>query len=237
MVYAQSNAERKFPHHFDVACALYGCMDSGMEYRLTSFEEVQSGKFDSLIRSNLFVGSVEFMREVFGRIGKNPRVPENSDRPYETLLVDQVRGRVQNSEKIFVKPFEIKQFTGMVVDTMTISCLKDLDGNLEVMVYLPFASKIVSEWRSYILHGKIMDCRNYAGDFFVAPSREYIEDRIKWAADNGFPSAYTIDVAVLENGEHVVAECNDFWAIGNYGMENATYIRMLRERYFEIIKT
>lgn len=36
---------------------------------LTSFEEVQSGKFDMLIHKKLFVGSVEFMREVFKRVG------------------------------------------------------------------------------------------------------------------------------------------------------------------------
>jgi len=26
------------------------------------------------------------------------------------------------------------------------------------------------------------------------------------------------------------------WAIGNYGMENTLYYRMLKERYFEIVR-
>ena len=32
-------------------------------------------------------------------------------------------------------------------------------------------------------------------------------------------------------------ESNDMWAIGNYGRPNDIYIRLLRDRYFEIIAT
>ena len=52
---------------------MYGSIDGGLDYRLTSFKEIESGKFDSLIRTRLFVESVEFMREVFSRVGKSPR--------------------------------------------------------------------------------------------------------------------------------------------------------------------
>jgi len=40
---------------------------------------------------------------------------------------------------------------------------------------------------------------------------------------------------MLENGEVVVIEYNDMWAIGNYGIDNSTYFHLLRKRYFEII--
>lgn len=69
MIYIQSNSEKNLPHHFDAACAMYGAIESGCDFKLVSYEEVKSGKFDSLIRSRLFVGSVEFMNEVFSRIG------------------------------------------------------------------------------------------------------------------------------------------------------------------------
>lgn len=62
MIYIQSDNERKRPHHFDAACAMFGAIESDQEYRLTSFEEVQSGKFNMLIKNNLFIGSVEFMK-------------------------------------------------------------------------------------------------------------------------------------------------------------------------------
>lgn len=51
MVYIQSDSERKLPHHFDAASALYGALDNAQNIRLTSFEEIQSGKFDLLIKS------------------------------------------------------------------------------------------------------------------------------------------------------------------------------------------
>ena len=112
MIYIQSNKERTLPHHFDASCALYGAIDSGLDYRLTSFEEVQSGKFDLLIKSNCFVGSVEFLREVFNRVGiSNPRVPLNSDRTHHTMSIKDVRECVANGEELFVKPIEIKLFT------------------------------------------------------------------------------------------------------------------------------
>ena len=47
MVYIQSNTERTLPHHFYAACDLYCAIDSSQNIRLTSMEEVQSGKFDA----------------------------------------------------------------------------------------------------------------------------------------------------------------------------------------------
>ena len=111
MIYIQSDNDRTRPHHFDVACAMFGAIETGQDYRLTTFEEVQSGKFDLLIKNNLFVGSVEFMREVFKRVGvDDPRVPENSNRSFETITLGEAKARAKTGEKLFIKPFEIKLF-------------------------------------------------------------------------------------------------------------------------------
>jgi len=74
-----------------------------------------------------------------------------------------------------------------------------------------------------------------SGDFFTAPSKEYLESVIN-SNKSKFPIAYTIDIGVLENGDNVVVEYNDMWAIGNYGINNYDYFKLLRERYFEIVK-
>jgi hypothetical protein len=153
MIYIQSTTGRSRPHHFDCSCALYGALDSSMDYRLTSFEEVAEGKFDSLIRGHLFVGSVEFMREVFNRIGKNPRLPYNSNRNSDLLTLGEARRIISegNKDKIFLKPKEIKMFTGMVYDKMFIDTLRHLPDETEVLAYDPFPSEIDSEWRFYIM--------------------------------------------------------------------------------------
>ena len=39
MIYIQKN-EHDIPHHFDCACAMYGAIELGLDYKLVSFEEV-----------------------------------------------------------------------------------------------------------------------------------------------------------------------------------------------------
>ena len=238
MIHIQSNKERTLPHHFDCACAMYGAIESAMDYRLTSFEEVESGKFDAHIKNNLFVGSVEFMREVFKRIGLDDvRLPMNSDRKHEIITLKEAYERVGKGEKIFIKPVEIKLFTGLVLDGCIYSCLTKLSDETKVMAYEPL-EKILSEWRLYVHKGKILDSRNYSGDFKIQPDYNYVESVISLLEK--FPCAYTIDIG-KEFKRHggmndVVIEFNDMWAIGNYGMPNDLYLKLLTDRYFEIVR-
>lgn len=241
MIYIQSDSDRKLPHHFDCACAMYGAIDSAMDYRLTSFEEVQSGKFDALIKQNLFVGSVEFMREVFSRIGKTDvRVPKNSNREHELITLKEAHERIKDGSKLFIKPIEIKLFTGLVLDGCVHSCLENLPEDTKVMAYEPFKAEILSEWRVYVHNHKMVDVRNYAGNPFLSPIEQVIE-HIVHENMKDFPCAYTMDIALLDDGivcfDHKVIEFNDMWAIGNYGMENHLYLRLLKDRYFEIVKS
>ena len=235
MIYIQSNTERTLPHHFDCSCALYGAIDSAMDYRLTSFEEVVSGKFDMLIKKNLFVGSVEFMQEVFKRVGLDDvRLPDNSNRECEIITLEDAHERVANGSKLFIKPVQIKLFTGLMLDGMQYSCLSNLPKDTKVMAYELFKSKIISEWRLYVHNDKLIDARNYAGEFIVSPNYEYA--MIVISNNKGkFPCAYTIDIAILKDSENVVVEFNDMWAIGNYGIPNDIYLRALKDRYFEIL--
>lgn len=236
MIYIQSDSDKTMPHHFDCACALYGSMASNLDYRLTSFEEVSSGKFDNLIKTNLFVGSVEFMREVFNRINiTDVRVPKNSNREHRILTLKEAHLEVSNGKSIFIKPFEIKLFTGLVLDGCQYSCLENLPEETKVMVYEPFKSELISEWRLYIHNGGIIDAHNYSGDVLISPNRSDVETIIKNDCIN-FPKAYTIDIGILEDKTNVVVEFNDMWAIGNYGIPNNMYIRLLRDRYFEIVR-
>lgn len=236
MIYIQSDSEKNIPHHFDAASAMYGAIETGQDFKLVSYEDLKSGKFDILIKGNLFVGSVEFMTEVFSRIGLTKvKVPKNSNRKYKIMTIGEVKERAKNGEKWFIKPFQTKLFTGFVIDEMFYTSISDIPDDLEIMAYEPFESTIVSEWRTYVSINSVKDIRNYSGDVFTIPSKDYIESIIiENAAD--FPDCYTIDVAVLENGENVVVEFNDMWAIGNYGLDNGDYISMLKKRYFQIIK-
>jgi hypothetical protein len=236
MIYIQSNFEKTLPHHFDVSCVMYGTMDLGLNYKLITYDEVKSGKFDSLIKTNLFCGSVEFLKEVFSRIGiTNVSLPRNSNRKHLIMTLDEVKSRVNDlDQKWFIKPLDIKLFTGFVLDKMVYNSIKSIDGNTLVMVYEVFDSPIESEWRIYVDRNKIIDIRNYSDDMFLIPNKEYVQSIINENV-NDFPISYVIDVGVLNNGENVVIEFNDMWAIGNYGMDNSDYVSLLKHRYFEIV--
>lgn len=237
MIYIQSNSDRTLPHHFDAACAMYGAIDSGVDFRLTSFEEVRSGKFDALIKTNLFVGSVEFMTEVFNRVGiANVKIPINSNRTAKTITLKEALLLSKSGTKLFIKPFQIKLFTGLVLEGYDYPDLNKLPDETLVMAYEPFTHRIVSEWRIYVYNNEMRDSHCYTGDFTVGPDYEYIKGVISQNAST-FPIAYTIDAGILANYETVVIEFNDMWAIGNYGVENGLYFRVLKNRYFQIMKS
>lgn len=237
MIYIQSNERTPIPHHFDCACAMYGAMDLGQDYRLTYYMEVESGKFDNNIKKSLFVGSVEFMKVVFNRVGlKDIRLPENSNRSYQIMSLGDIKTKAKLGEKFFIKPIDIKLFTGFVIDQMDYTSIKNIPNDTNVMVYEPFKHSIQSEWRCYIHNHNLVYIANYSGDCFVNVDISYLTNIIR-LNKNTFPCAYTIDIGILSNGDNVVIEYNDMWAIGNYGIPNNLYTRMLRDRYFQIIKT
>lgn len=243
MIYIQSNNERNRPHHFDVASAMFGAIETGQDYRLTSFEEVQSGKFNTLIRNNLFVGSVEFMKEVFSKVGKEDVRIQNSNRQASVMTLGAVKKLVKETGvSYFIKPLDIKLFTGFVLDQMIHMSISDIPEDTLIMVYDVFSSPIKSEFRCYIHRDKVVDVRNYSGNLFCSPDETYLNNIIKSNRLNNstifqFPIAYTADIGILESEENVVIEYNDMWAIGNYGIPNDIYLRLLKDRYFEIVKS
>jgi hypothetical protein len=233
MIYLQSNNNKTLPQNFEVACALYGAIQSNRNYEFITYDEVKSGNYDHLIKTNLFVGSVEFMRLVFERINLfNVRLPQNSNRPSKIDKLENIRNQIG----VFIKPLQIKLFTGFVLDGCQYPILDEIPQDTQILVYDAFKSNITTEWRLYIDRGEIIDSHCYSGDFKIMPDYEYIENIIINNKKLDFPSTYVIDSAVLENGECVIIEYNDMWAIGNYGLDNYTYLKLLTNRYFDIVR-
>ncbi|MDC0835598.1 ATP-grasp domain-containing protein [Geitlerinema sp. CS-897] len=229
--------ENGLPHHFDAACALYGCRELEEPYQLISYEELVTGQYDDALRRGIFVGTVEFMQEVWNRLKiPMPRLPRNSNRVSQCMTLGEALERRERENKpLFIKPKDMKVFTGFVHEGYSYRCLEDVPLDVWVLVYPVFSSPIVSEWRAYIHRHEILDVRNYSGDVFVFPDKDYL-DRVVRENKSDFPSTYCIDIGVLESQEQVVIEFNDMWAIGNYGIPNWLYVKALRDRYREIIR-
>jgi hypothetical protein len=225
----------KIPHHFDAACVLYGTLDLNLNYRLVTYEQVMSGELDRFINDNLFVGTVEFMTGVFDRVGIVPERLPNSDRPVEIMTAGQAISRVEQGETLFIKPVQLKLFTGMVFKREYLSILHRVPEDTQVMVEPPFSGGILSEWRMYIMGGKVKYIANYSGDVGIFPVRfESVMEHVRELSEKFI--SFTCDVAVMCDGSLKIVEFNDMWAIGNYGVPNDEYLSMLKKRYFQIIK-
>lgn len=234
MVYVQCDSENKMPHHFDAACAWYGAIEQGEKTRLTPIEEVEAGKWDGLVRNRLFVGATQFMEVVFSRAAIAAPTLHYLLPDYVPTDAGTVIQWLHRGEQWFVKPVATKAFSGFVATELSVEMLSRLAADTPLLARVPFGAAIVSETRCYVHNGTIVDARNYAGDFRTSPDWQLADRWVKDAVNA--PVAYTMDLAVLQNGQTVVVEYNDMWAIGNYGMENGLYYQMLRDRYFEMME-
>lgn len=85
---------------------------------------------------------------------------------------------------------------------------------------------IKSEWRAFVWKEQILDIRCYSGDFWAFPDRKSVERMVATYTDNP-PLAYTLDVAVLQDGRTVIMEVHNFIACGLYGFADSLIPLML----------
>jgi hypothetical protein len=228
-----------FPKNVDLAIAAIGFKELEVEVRTFTYEDLISGKFDKILHLHIFVGVVDTMNYIFNKLGKYPKqITFPKERTHFKFgLLGEVIEKFQLYKKpVFVKSVAIKGFDGVLIEKeMDLSFLKPHPKDTPV----GYCDKIemTSEFRIYIHNGQVVDFKNYSGDqkeYLNAGNWKDIEEQIKVNFDSGFPIAYSMDIA-LGPGLICIVEYNDFWALGNYGMEQQAYARCLKARYFEII--
>lgn len=76
---------------------------------------------------------------------------------------------------------------------------------------------IFSEYRVYVIDGKIENICNYNGDCSIFPDSSVINDII-WEIKkhSEMPKSYTIDVMITEKGTSII-EIHNFVSVGLYG--------------------
>jgi ATP-grasp domain, R2K clade family 2 len=174
------------------------------------------------------IGSVSYMEYFFNLYGIEKPLP------LVTGEYEVVNKRSEIKYPKFVKPLvDVKKFTGFVAkserDFNLYPELEDWDG--PYFVREPFEHDIVSEWRCFVHKGRIVNCSYYNG------SKPYIFPDVSVVVSSLIsppPIAYTVDVAVLSNGETVLVELNDMWAIGPYGCPEDEYFLMLKDRWVQL---
>lgn len=208
--------------------------ENNIQYVLIDFDHIEV--FKRFIHSNLFIGSISFMKEVFRYTFNSTTLPVNAMRNGVVMTLENLRSRVTNGQSLFVKPFnDLKEFDGFVCNKYTLPSLDKYSSEKQVLIYEVFKKSIESEWRAFVSEGVIVDLRNYSGSPIVFPSIGYINYLMK-RLDRIFPKTYAIDIGIMDDGTNDVIEFTDMWALGSYGMEISDYHKLLRKRYFEIFK-
>ena len=186
-----------------------------------------------------------------------PEVLEGYAAPRKILTMAEFKKETELP--IFIKPnAKLKQFPCGVIskESSRQSFFTDVPDETEVMI--TDVLDIKSEWRGFVHNNKLVGLKHYGdGGFTEFPNDSIIRGAIGLfgAYKNGdeietynrtdtskkrkiittkAPIAYSIDFAVTSSGATKLIECNDFWSIGNYGLDPTLYTTMLIDRWREI---
>ncbi len=195
-------------------------------------------------KDDIIVGSVESTKAFFNSVSiETPKYigyPKSLDSFYGRTIKRTRFGKITLDDlPIFIKPvYDVKLFTGFVLEKST--TLHNIgmyysNVNPNTAVYTSEPINIVSEYRCFVHKNELVGIKHYSGDFNVFPNTSEIKSMIQKYRDES-PVSYTLDVGLVrDNGfKTILVEINDFWAIGGYGLDGKTYVRMLIDRFQEI---
>lgn len=186
------------------------------------------------------VGSVEFCREAFRVSGI--REPEPLDypvelRPYLKRHISQCPiGTFHSVRPMFVKPVTTKKFDSILkIGAFTDSSLESLGCTVDERIWVSDIICLEVEARYYIQGGQVVGMSRYDDlpDDKPMPDFNIIKQAI---VDLGCTHPYCLDFGVTMEGETVLVEASDAWAIGLYGraLTPKQYFYFLAERWMDI---
>jgi hypothetical protein len=219
--------------------AYMGCEE--LQIPIEQFDYSDIGTLD-IQKDTIVLGGVTAVRHALTVLGINPPAP--LDIPMELLSFTKRDIRIgsiksfqdENVFPLFVKPTKPKLFTGMVVssaDELGYLAQMDLAAE-ESTVIVSSVVNFVAEYRVFVIDGKAIDCRMYAGNFEITPDFNFIRECIKSYVSQ--PIGYAIDFGVTDKGETMLIEVNDGYSIGTYGFNYRDYVRLCILRWNQMVE-
>lgn len=186
------------------------------------------------------VGSVEFVAAWADLVGAT--LPAHMTYPeclrrYEFMRRELREGRFSDAVWLeFVKPrHRVKEFTGALVYDLEPG--EQIAAETEVWISEPVVFR--SEWRFYILAGRIVGAGRYddGEEDAIEPHLAIVELAVEeMKAAGEAPEGYALDFGVLDDGRTALVEANDGWALGYYKgtCSQRDYASLLWSRWVEI---
>lgn len=236
-VYIQKQGNRIFSENcFSAALGF-----SQMGYSVVEIDELSV--LDKLAQDNtaIFVGGINSVRKAFDHLGvsqpkiDNPHIHLPSYLGREVCEATFSEIEMIDSFPFFIKPLEDhKLFTGYVVKSKHDLMQAKIRTKPESKIVLSECVDFITEYRCFVLDGKLVGSKNYTGDFRILPDFDVVEQAIR---DYKFqPIAYSIDFGVSSDGRTLLIEMNDGFGLSAYGLNKIIYCKILQARWDEIIK-
>ena len=134
--------------------------------------------------------------------------------------------------KLFIKPVKQKMFTGFVTTGNFNDQIRLGPYDEDELCWLSDPVNFISEYRCFVLYGKVISVKWYKGDWGKAPDSKVVEGAVKAWPDA--PVAYTLDFGITDEGKTLLVEVNDAYSMGGYGIRPVFYAQMLEARWTEM---
>lgn len=201
--------------------------------RLAAVEEHKLS-LDELDISNIVpVGSIEFVNYFLSKLNHEPIKAINipSELTYPIYLKRNIwRGdkqevyRISSENKsVFIKSDRyVKEFEPRIIRNGKV----DIDGEIPDIPYLISEyMNYMAEWRVFVRHGLVLDCRQYLGPWGKQPDKEFIDLCVR--NYHNCPDAYTLDIGENMAGKYSIIEVHNFISCGLYGFEHRSLLNMV----------
>jgi ATP-grasp domain, R2K clade family 2 len=192
----------------------------------------------------IYIGSVEFVgASLNGWLPKPMNIPKCLEASAKRKLYYDVKPHelVDTAPfPIFVKEAEnIKAIDAIVLYNKTHAANFAMDNYRNTFFVSEFIPDISGEFRVFCRGRKIIDIRQYSGDYKCLLTKEHIEEieRMVAIAQTGFDydTCRTLDVAVAKDVVYPI-EMHQYFSCGTYGFGGTGHLRMSILAYRELKK-
>jgi len=162
------------------------------------------------------------------------------ERKIEIIRLGTFKKEENTKYPIFLKPYDqLKLFSGGVISG-DFSKRNFFPYPDDTLIYTSEVLDIVSEYRCFINHGKLIGMKHYQGEFCVFPNVDKINEMIYEFENSNCnpPVSYTIDVGIInDNNTTILIEVNDGWCCGSYGLDGELVLRFHMQRWLQILNS
>lgn len=218
-----------------------GFSDRGFETQFFEWPSLRDGKL-VIDPSTLIVGGSGTVTHALSRLGVAIPTIEDLPEPLSSFRERHIQqstlGKIRSefnsqASAVFIKPISIpKAFPATVIKTFRdfIPSSKYPD---EFSVLVSDPVDFVSEWRFFVLRGRVVGAGWYLGNPLIFPNTSVVSNALDCWGDLA-PAGYGIDFGVTADQRTILVEVNEGYSLGCLGLNPFTYSQILEARWIEL---